>query len=110
MIENNVEKKQRAVLVAVDTGEYDARVSLDELEELAVTAGAETAAKVLQKRSGFDPATVIGSGRLSEIAEFCRGDGADLVVFDCELSPAQMRNIEDACGVPVIDRTTLIHV
>ena len=108
MIENNVEKKQRAVLVAVDTGEYDARVSLDELEELAVTAGAETAAKVLQKRSGFDPATVIGSGRLSEIAEFCRGDGADLVVFDCELSPAQMRNIEDACGVPVIDRTTLI--
>ena len=108
MIENNVEKKQRAVLVAVDTGEYDARVSLDELEELAVTAGAETAAKVLQKRSGFDPATVIGSGRLSEIAEFCRGDGADLVVFDCVLSPAQMRNIEDACGVPVIDRTTLI--
>lgn len=108
MIENNVGKKQRAVLVAVDTGEYDAQVSLDELEELAETAGAETAAKVLQKRGGFDPATVIGSGRLEEIAGFCKSGGADLVIFDCDLSSAQMRNIEGACGVPVIDRTTLI--
>ena len=64
-------KTQKAVLVAVDTGEYDARVSLDELEELAFTAGAETAAKICQKRPHYDPATCDGSGCLEEIREFC---------------------------------------
>ncbi len=108
MIENQTEKRQQAVLVAVDTGEYDVRVSMDELEELADAAGADTLAKMIQKRPSFDPATMIGEGRLEELAEFCRNAEADLVIFDHELSPAQVRNIEKACQTPVIDRTALI--
>lgn len=108
MIENNTEALQRAVLVAADTGEYDIDISLDELEELAATAGAQVVARVVQKRSAFDAATVIGAGRLEELAEFCKNDGAELVIFDCELSPAQMRNIERACDTAIIDRTALI--
>lgn len=108
MFDHQKETVQRAALVAVDTGDYDTRASLDELEALAQTAGAQTVAKLVQKRPSYDPATVIGSGRLEELAQLCKNDGADLVVFDCELSPAQMRNIEDACGTAVIDRTALI--
>ncbi len=108
MIENQLDEPQKAVLVAVDTGEYDLRVSLDELEELALTAGAVTMAKMTQKRSSFEPATCIGEGRLEELAEFCRANGVDIVIFDHELSPAQIRNLEKACGIPVIDRTMLI--
>lgn len=108
MIELKEQEFQRAVLAAADTGEYDVDVSLDELEELAHTAGARVVARMVQRRPSFDPATVIGAGRLEEMAQFCKGDGADLVIFDCELSPAQMRNIEEACKIPVIDRTTLI--
>ncbi len=108
MIELKEQEFQRAVLAAADTGEYDVDVSLDELEELAHTAGARVVARMVQRRPSFDPATVIGTGRLEEMAQFCKGDGADLVIFDCELSPAQMRNIEEACKIPVIDRTTLI--
>lgn len=108
MIENKQEILQRAILIAADTGEYDVEVSLDELSELAATAGAQTVAKVVQKRPAFDPATVIGAGRLEEVAACCEGGSADLVIFDCELSPSQQRNVEKTCGVPVIDRTTLI--
>ena len=108
MFDNQKQTVQRAVLAAVDTGEYDIQASLDELEALAQTAGAQTAAKLIQKRPSCDPATVIGSGRLEELARLCENDGADLVIFDCELSPAQLRNIENVCGVAVIDRTALI--
>lgn len=108
MIENQLDEPQKAVLVAVDTGEYDVRVSLDELEELARTAGAVTAAKVTQKRPSFEPATCIGEGRLEELAEFCRANEVDIVIFDHELSPAQIRNLEKACAIQVIDRTMLI--
>ncbi|WP_101908482.1 GTPase HflX [Marasmitruncus massiliensis] len=108
MVENQLDVPQKAVLVAVDTGEYDVRVSLDELEELARTAGAVTAAKVTQKRPSFEPATCIGEGRLKELAEFCRINEVDIVIFDHELSPAQIRNLEKACEIPVIDRTMLI--
>lgn len=108
MVENQLDVPQKAVLVAVDTGEYDVRVSLDELEELARTAGAVTAAKVTQKRPSFEPATCIGEGRLEELAEFCRVNEVDIVIFDHELSPAQIRNLEKACEIPIIDRTMLI--
>jgi GTP-binding protein HflX len=108
MVENQLDVPQKAVLVAVDTGEYDVRVSLDELEELARTAGAVTAAKVTQKRPSFEPATCIGEGRLKELAEFCRVNEVDIVIFDHELSPAQIRNLEKACEIPVVDRTMLI--
>ena len=108
MIDNQLDEPQKAVLVAVDTGEYDVRISLDELEELALTAGAVTVAKVTQKRPSFEPATCIGEGRLEELAEFCRANEVDIVIFDHELSPAQIRNLEKACDIPVIDRTMLI--
>ena len=111
MPENMIETEERiprAVLVCADVGEYDASRSLDELEELAKTAGAETIAKVVQKRPTFDSATCIGSGRLEELAELAKNEDIDLLIFDCELTATQTRNIEDATGVHTIDRTTLI--
>ena len=99
---------EQAVLIAVDTGEYDCEISVDELEELAKTAGAEVIGIVTQKKERPDPATFLGSGRLEELAEFCKQNEADLVIADSELSPAQLRNIEKATDVRVIDRTTLI--
>ena len=68
MIDNNVETRQRALLIGLDTGEYDAELSLDELEQLADTAGADTVGKMIQKRPAPDSATCIGSGRLAEAA------------------------------------------
>lgn len=108
MYETTGSQTQLAVLVAVDTGEYDAQISLDELEELAATAGAETAAKICQKRPHYDPATCVGSGCLEEIKTFCENSGANLIIFDGELSASQARNIENATRVEVVDRTTLI--
>ena len=108
MFETNSHKTQRAILLAVDTGEYDVSISLDELSELAQTAGAETVAKVSQRRAAYDPATCVGSGSLEEVKNFCQNDGANLIIFDGELTASQVRNIENATGVEVIDRTTLI--
>ena len=111
MTENMItteQKPPRAILVCVDTGEYDAQRSLDELEELANTAGAETVAKVIQKRPTFDSATCIGSGRLEEIAELAEREDIELLIFDCELTATQTRNIENVTDTHTIDRTTLI--
>ena len=107
MIETEA-KRPRVVLAAVDTGEYDAEQSLDELEELADTAGADTAARIVQKRPAFDSATCIGPGRLEEMAQLCQSGDIDQIIFDHELTATQIRNIEDACGVHTIDRTMLI--
>lgn len=104
----NKQEPEKAVLVAVDTGEYDCDISLDELEELAHTAGAEVIGRMSQKRDKPDGATFIGSGRLEELHEFCKSNEAQLVIFDSELSPSQQRNIEKELDVRVIDRTTLI--
>lgn len=104
----NREKTQRALLVGVDTGEYDAAGSMDELEELVKSAGAEPVAAILQKRDRPDGATCVGSGRIAEIKELCEQQEIDFLVFDTELSPTQIRNIEDATGVRTIDRTMLI--
>lgn len=104
----NIERPQRAALVALDTGEYDVEVSLAELEELANTAGAEVIVSVVQRRDAPDKATCIGAGRLKELADFCAENEVDLVIFDRELSGSQLRNIEDIVDVRVIDRTTLI--
>lgn len=100
--------RQRAVLACADTGEWDAGQSLDELEALAQAAGASVVLRVAQKRDAIEAATVLGSGTINEIADFCREGGADLIIFDRELSPSQTRNISKLCGVGVIDRTTLI--
>lgn len=107
MIETEA-KRPRVLLAAVDTGEYDAEQSLDELKELADTAGADTAARIVQKRPAFDSATCIGPGRLEEMAQLCQSGDIDQIIFDHELTATQIRNIEDACGVHTIDRTMLI--
>ena len=98
----------RAILIGADTGEYDAESSMDELSELAKTAGAEELARVLQKREAYEPATVIGEGKLAEVKELCGSLGAELLIFDCELTASQIRNVEDETGARVIDRTMLI--
>ena len=105
--ENKIEP-EKAVLVAVDTGDYDCESSLDELEELAKTAGAIVLGRVWQKRDKPDSATFLGSGRLEELGEFCENNEADLVIVDSEISPAQLRNIEKETKTRVVDRTTLI--
>lgn len=104
----NKQEPEKAVLIAVDTGEYDCDISLDELEELAETAGAEVVGRMSQKRDKPDSGTFLGSGRLEELGDFCRNNEVDLVIADSELAPAQLRNIEKATDVRVIDRTTLI--
>lgn len=98
----------RALLVEVDTGEYDAEASLAELFELTESAGAIPVASILQKLRHVDSATCVGSGKLDEIKEYCAAEQIDLIIFDMELSPVQIRNIEAAADVRVIDRTMLI--
>lgn len=98
----------RAILVSADTGEFDCEASMDELAELARTAGAEEIARVIQKREAYESATVIGEGKLAEVKELCTNLGAELLIFDCELTASQIRNIEDETDVRVIDRTMLI--
>lgn len=104
----NSQEPEVAVLVGIDMGLYNAQVSMDELEELARTAGAVVAAKIIQKRDKPDSATYVGSGRLEEIKAFTEANDVDLLIFDGELTPSQQRNIEDETDIRVIDRTTLI--
>lgn len=99
---------EKAVLVSADIGEYDCEASMDELSELARTAGAEEVARVIQKRDAYESATVIGEGKLEEVKELCANLGAKLLIFDCELTASQIRNIEEETDVRVIDRTMLI--
>ena len=107
-IHDNIENKTRVITVCVDTGEFDAERSTDELCELVDTAGGKVVASMIQKRPSFDAATCIGSGRLEELAELCSSLEADMIVFDHELTATQIRNIESVCGVFTIDRTMLI--
>ena len=104
----NEKKPQRVLLVCVDTGEYDAQASLDELWELSESAGAEPVATLTQKKQRPETATYVGSGRLEEIKSFCENQDIDVLIFDCELTPTQIRNIEQATGIRTIDRTMLI--
>ena len=104
----NDEIRARAILAGVDCGEYDAESSMNELEELAKTAGAQTVARVLQKRPSPEPATVLGEGKVDELKELAEKLDADLAIFDCELTASQIRNIEDILNIRVIDRTMLI--
>ncbi len=107
-LHENIQKPERTLLVCVDTGEYDADASLDELEELAKTAGAEVVAKVSQKRDTSSDANFVGKGKLEEIKELCENDEIDLVICDSELTPSQINNLENVLDVRVVDRTTLI--
>ena len=107
MYENEI-RPENALLVSVDTGDFDAEVSIDELEELASTAGAVTVGKVIQKKEAPEKATFVGVGKLAEIIAFCQSNEVDLLIFDSELSPSQQRNLEKLTGIRVIDRTMLI--
>ena len=105
------EVKRQAVLVGIaeKTADiYECEKSLDELERLLNTAGAEAFGKVIQVKDSFDPRTCIGSGKVGEIKSICENNGIELVVFDFELSPAQIRNLENDIGASVIDRSMLI--
>ena len=104
----NEEKQEKALLIAVDTGDYDAQVSMQELCELTATAGAEVVGEMIQKRDTVEGATFVGKGRLQEITEFCENNEIDIIIADGELSPVQVRNIENATDTRVVDRTTLI--
>ena len=105
--ENEVRPEQ-AFLVSVDTGEFDAEASMSELYELTESAGAQPVGAMIQKREKPDGATCIGSGRLEELKEVCQSQEIDLIIFDCELSPTQIRNLEFETEVRIIDRTMLI--
>ena len=102
----------KAVLVSVRTAkddEHDCEASLAELGRLLETAGGELVAEVVQARETPDAKTYIGSGKLTEIRDICENNKVTLVIFDGELSPAQIKNAEDAIGdVTVIDRPMLI--
>ena len=102
------QKADRALLISVDTGKFDAEASLNELWELCESAGAEPVLTVLQKLDKVESATFVGSGKLIEIKENCESYDIDLIIADSELSPTQIKTLERECGVRVIDRTTLI--
>ncbi len=108
MTENQPEARQKCILAAVDCGEYDAEVSIRELERLADTAGADTLAYVIQSLKSPDNAAYFGSGKLIEIKEMMENMGAELLIVDDELTGVQLRNIENAIDRPVVDRTMLI--
>ncbi len=106
---HETKKEETIVLLAgVDLGERDTEESMAELKELARTAGATVAGVITQKRPSPEPATCVGSGCLNDMAEFCRNNDVNLIIFDRELSPVQMRNIEEVTDVRTIDRTMLI--
>ena len=107
-LKSNEEKISRALLISVDSGEYDAEASLEELFELVKSAGAEPELSVMQKLDRPESATYLGSGKLKEIAQICDEREIDIIVADSELSPTQIKNIENETDVRVIDRTTLI--
>ncbi len=101
---------ERVVLVSVWTSgtQADADFALAELKLLAETAGSQVLEGLVQRRSSPDPATFIGRGKVDEVREVVIATGADTVICDGELEPAQLRNLEDRVGVKVIDRTALI--
>lgn len=100
---------EKVILVGVKTSENDdTEQSLDELEELVKTAGAETISKVIQNREAVHPGTYIGTGKITEVRDLALELGATGIVCDDELSPAQMRNLEAELSMKIMDRTMVI--
>lgn len=100
--------RERAILVQIDQGEFDAEERLGELSELARTAGAEVVHKELVYRRHLKAGTLVGAGKLEELTSKAYHLDADLLIFGQELGPAQAREIEAATGLKVLDRTQLI--
>ena len=103
---------ERAILIGMEWGRNDSLWtvddSLEELKQLANTAGATVIKKFIQKRPKPDPAFFIGRGKVQELALYAQQENIDLCIFDDELSPAQQRNIESVMGIRILDRTALI--
>lgn len=103
---------ERAILIGMEWGRNDSLWtvddSLEELKQLADTAGATVIKKFIQKRPKPDPAFFIGRGKVQELALYAQQENIDLCIFDDELSPAQQRNIESVMGIRILDRTALI--
>lgn len=113
MIDNikTINKQERAILIGVQIrGQAAEELNdfLDELDFLAETAGAISLKRFIQKLDSPNPRTFIGKGKIDEIKSFVESHGADIAIFDDELSPTQLRNIEKELGIRVIDRTNLI--
>ena len=108
------EKRERVILIAVDTDErgrqFDIEVekSLKELDDLCDTAGADTVAIMIQRRERAQSGTYLGKGKIEELKALIAELNADAVVADDELSPAQMRNLEAELNVKICDRTMII--
>jgi GTP-binding protein HflX len=101
--------KDRTILVGVTTGPIaDAEESMAELQELAISAGIVVQDKVIQRRQAIDPRTVLGRGKLDELLIRSLQLGADMLVFDRELSPTQVRSLSEATDLKIIDRSQLI--
>ena len=102
-------EKERVILVGLDLpGQADAGDSLDELKELAATAGAETVGRVIQSRDQMHPGTYVGKGKIDEIKDLLWELDATGIICDDELSPVQMKNLQDELDVKVMDRTLVI--
>lgn len=111
MIEITNKITERAMLVALDTKEYRKEIveeHLDELEELADTAGAETVFKIIQSKAKMDSAYYIGKGKAEELAQLIELNEINIVIFDDDLTPVQVRNLSDLFKRKVIDRSGLI--
>ncbi|GIU81601.1 MAG: GTPase HflX [Pyrinomonadaceae bacterium] len=109
VLKNELANRDRAILVGVTTGPlYEAEESLKELEELAISADVLVLDKIIQRRPQIDPRTVLGKGKLEELLIRAMRLGADLIIFDTELSPAQVRSISEATDLKIIDRQQLI--
>jgi len=104
------EHEEKAILVGLETNRPgdDIERSMEELELLAETAGAEVGARVTQKRDAPDPANYIGKGKTEELSALVQMHDADMVIFNDELSPSQIRNLDQVIDAKVIDRTNLI--
>lgn len=100
--------QERVILVAVGTGQESPVESLDELEELAATAGALTVGRVIQIREAIHPGSYIGKGKITEVLQLIEETEATGIICDDELSPAQLRNLELSLETKVMDRTLLI--
>jgi GTPase len=111
MIELKPVPKERAILIALSTGEISkdqVEEHLDELELLTYTAGAETVFKIMQDRNRIDPAYYIGKGKAEEIAQLIELNDIQLIIFDDDLNPTQLRNLEKLFERKVLDRSGLI--
>ena len=103
------EQEERVILAAVSTSDGDdVNASVDELEELVNTAGAVVAGRLIQKRENIHPGTYLGKGKIEELKELIWECQATGVVCDDELSPAQLKNLEEALETKVMDRTMVI--